>query len=61
MPDRPTRLQVKQALFTILQMRGLELDEAQKARIADSVDDAQLARWARRVVDVSSVDELLDS
>lgn len=59
--DEPTRLQVKQALLSFLQMRGLVPTDAQLARIEASEDDAQLARWAQRVVTVGSVEELLGS
>jgi len=53
-------LQMKQALLTFLQMRGLDPTDAELARIEASSDPAELQRWLARVVTATSVAEMLD-
>lgn len=53
-------VQMKQALLTFMQMRGLEPTDEELERIESSRDSAELQRWLARVVTAKSVAEMLD-
>jgi hypothetical protein len=45
-------------VLVVLETRGLEPDEQQRARIASCADVDQLEVWARRAVTAQTVDDL---
>lgn len=47
-----------EAVLTVLDARGLQLTEVQRAHIISSKDAAELDRWLRKAVTISSVSEL---
>jgi hypothetical protein len=51
--------QWKSALLAFLQARGLEPDDQQLERIRASRDDEAIRLWLARVIDASSIDEVL--
>lgn len=48
-----------EALFTVLETRGLSVSEAARARIVAERDTAQLKRWLQRAITASSVEDVL--
>lgn len=46
------------ALLTVLETRGVALDDTARTRIAECHDPEQLDAWLRRAITVASVDEL---
>ncbi len=49
-----------QALLTVLEGRGIEVDAAARARIVQAGDPAILERWIRRALTVTTVADVLD-
>lgn len=47
------------ALFTVLETRGLVVSEAARARILAERDGEQLKRWHQRAITASSVEDVL--